>query len=150
MIEPAKPAPEPPNSSRPSARDSRLRYLAIPFLAVVFAEILVGNQLALAGGPYPVGYLAAHVALSILLIAFGAYLVIIAHGLHRALPSILSWLAFVSVVIATISGTVFLVGGGAQGALYGMEGFGGLALLVSILLIVWGSVPVPAGRALAA
>ena len=57
-----------------STRDSSLRYHAVPFLVLVLAEILVGNQLALAGSPYPVGYLAAHIGLSVLLIALGAYL----------------------------------------------------------------------------
>ncbi len=134
---------DPPNTGSVPTRDSRLRYHAIPFLVLVLAEILVGNELALAGSPYPVGYLAAHIGLSILLILLGAYLVIISYRLHRPPAWILSGLCFVSVVIATLSGTDFLIGGGAQGTLYAMEGFGGLALLGSIILVIVGSFPVP-------
>jgi hypothetical protein len=140
---PPDPRQDASSSRSPPTRDSRLRYHAIPFLVLVLAEILVGNQLALAGSPYPVGYLAAHIGLSILLIALGAYLVVIAYRLHRALAWIPSWLSLVSVVIATLSGTDFLVGSGAQSALYAMEGFGGLALLGAILLVILGSFTVP-------
>jgi len=126
-----------------STRDSSLRYHAVPFLVLVLAEILVGNQLALAGSPYPVGYLAAHIGLSVLLIALGTYLVLLAHRLHRARAWIPSWLCLVSVVLATVSGTDFLWGSGAQSTLYAMEGFGGLALLGSFLLIIFGSFPLP-------
>jgi|SRR5580698_9144322 hypothetical protein len=129
------------NSGSAPGRDSRLRYHAVPFLVLVLAEILVGNQLALSGSPYPVGYLAAHVGLSIVLIALGAYLVAIAYRLHRSLAWVLSGLCFVSVVVATLSGTDFLLGSGAQSSLYAMEGFGGLALLGSLLLIILGSFP---------
>jgi hypothetical protein len=131
------------SSGIPPARDSRLRYHAVPFLILVLAEILVGNQLALAGTPYPVGYLAAHIGISTLLIALGAYLVVIGYPLHRARAWAPALLGFVSVVVATLSGTDFLVGGGAQGALYAMEGFGGLALLAALVLVILGSFPVP-------
>jgi len=138
---PGNPSPNPVVSTSPPARDTRLRYRAVPFLVLVLAEILVGNQLAVVSSPYPVGYLAAHVGLSIALIVWGGYLVVTAYQMRRVLARVLSGLCFGPVVIATLSGTVFLLGGGSQAALYAMEGFGGLAFLGSILLILWGSFP---------
>jgi hypothetical protein len=137
----AAPSPANPNPSPP--RDARLRYHAIPFLILVLAEIFVGTQLANAGSPYPSGYLDAHVGLSVLMIALGAYLVAIAYPMHLPRAWFPSWLSFVSVVIASASGTKFLVSGGPQVALYSMEGFGALALLSSILLVVFGTFPAP-------
>ena len=54
----------------------------------------------------------------------------------------LAGITFIAALGATISGTVFLLGGQSNGALYGMEGLGGLALLGALLMIIFGSVKV--------
>lgn len=129
----------------PAPRDRRLRVRAIPILVLVFAEILVGNELALAGSPYPVGWLAAHVVLALLLIGFTGHALRIAVRLPSTPARVAAGLTFLSALGATIAGTVFLVAGQANSALYAMEGLAGIAILADLLLLVWGSVAVPSG-----
>jgi hypothetical protein len=101
-------------------------------------EILVGNQLAEVGSPYPVGYLAAHVVLSVVLIAFTGHALMFAFRRPRTALRVSAAVTFVTTLGATLSGTVFLLAGQSPSALTGMEALGVIALLGSILLIVWG------------
>jgi hypothetical protein len=125
-------------------RDTRIRLGAAAILVLLLAELLLGNQLAVVGSPYPVGYLAAHVVLSILLIGLTAHVLVRSSRLPSRPAKAIAGLTFLSAVGATIGGTVFLLGGGSSIALYAMEGLGGLAVLGAILLIVLGSVEIPA------
>ncbi len=127
----------------PLGRDTSIRIRAVAIFVLLLAELLLGNQLAVVGTPYPVGYLATHIVLSILLIGLAAHVVVRSTRLPSGPAKAVAWLTFVSTLGATIGGTVFLVAGGSSIALYAMEGLGALAVLGAVLLIVWGSVRIP-------
>jgi hypothetical protein len=134
-----------PTTPGPAPSRSRLRWLGVGLLVLVLAEILVGNQLAVVGSPYPVGYLALHVILALLLVGLAVHAVRRALREGRGAAQASAALALVSVVGAGISGAVFLYAGQNNGALYGMEGLGGLAFLAAINLLVFGGArPAPA------
>jgi len=107
-------------------------------LVLVLVEILVGNQLALAGSPYPLAYLAGHIALAVIVSGFAAHVLLRAVRRRHAPVRAAAAITFVAAVGATLGGTWFLVGGMTNPALYAMEGLGGLALLGALLVIVWG------------
>lgn len=127
----------------PPTHDTRIRTGAVAILVLLLAELLLGDLLAMVGSPYPVGYLAAHIALSILLVGLVAHVLVRSTRTPSRPARLAAGLTFVSTLGATLGGTVFLLGGGADAALYAMEGLGGIALLGAILLIVWGSVEIP-------
>ena len=137
------PSPPPANSALSPTRDSTLRVRAVPTLVLLLAETLVGNELAVVGSPYPLGYLAAHVVLSLLLVGFTAHIFLRSLRLPSAAARVAGGVTFLSTLGATISGSVFLWGGGSQFAVDGMEGLAGLAILGAILLLVFGSVVTP-------
>jgi hypothetical protein len=136
-------SPAAPVTSTPSTRNSSLRYRAIGIFVLLILEILLGNQLAVVGSPYPWPYLAAHIVLSLLLLGFTAHVLLASVRLGGGVAARASaGLTFLSALLATVGGTAFLYAGGSQWALYLMEGFGVFGLLAAILLMVWGSVPV--------
>ena len=135
----ANPSP-PVATDEATARNTTLRVRAIPIFVLLLGEILLGNQLAEVGSPYPVGYLAAHVVLSVLLVGFTAHVFLAALRLPKAAAKYAAAITFLSTLGATLAGTVFLLGGGSTPSLYAMEGLGGVALIAAILLMVWGSV----------
>ncbi len=136
-------APPPATPVPPAPRNSNLRYRGVLLFVFVLVEILIGNQLALSNGPpYPIVYLVLHVLVAIGLVLGSGYALMIALRLPSRAAQGVAALTFVAALGATISGTVFLYGGQSNSALLGMEGFGGLALLGALLLIVFGSVPI--------
>jgi hypothetical protein len=126
-----------PRGRAPVARVS-LRVLAVVIVVLLIGEILLGNQLALAGSPYPFGYLAAHVVLAVLLVGATAGLNNLSFRQPRWIARISAVVTFVASVGAAFAGTAFLYAGQGSPALDTMEALGGVALLGSILLIVWG------------
>lgn len=133
-----------PSVAALSSKDRSLRARAVPIFLLVIGEILVGNELAEAGSPYPLGYLAAHIALAIVLVAFSVHVLIRAVRLPSMPARAAAGVTFVSALGAALGGTVYLFAGSSAYALDAMEAFGGVALLGSVLLILWGSVSVPA------
>lgn len=129
-----------PSTPEPSSIHPSLRIRAIPILLVVIAEILIGNQLAVAGSPYPLIWLIAHIAVGLLLVAMTGHTMGKAlRRSHKMSAKGASALTFFGALGAVLSGFAFLFGGQSNGALLGMEVLGGLALLGSILLLVFGS-----------
>jgi cation transport ATPase len=131
----------------PADRRPSLRVRAVALFVLLLIEILLGNQLATVGTPYPIGYLAAHIVLGILLIGFSGNLLVSALRAGRAATTSVAALTCLATIAAVISGFVFLLGSQSSASLLGMEAFGGIALLGSILLIVFGGAPSPAGVA---
>jgi hypothetical protein len=129
----------PPPTRFDGLPQNALRVRAAVLLVLVILELLVGNQLALAGSPYPVPYLAGHVVLAILLVGLAAHSTILARRRAGAVAQVSGLLALLGSAGAGIAGTIFLWGGQANGALWGMEGLGVIALLGAILLLVFGS-----------
>jgi len=129
-------------SSAPATRNSTLRWLGVAIFALLITESAVGGPLVSSGSPYPAGYLWAHIGLA-------AFLVLITGAALAISIRLPSWrargsagLTFLLTLGAVISGSWFLVVGVSNGALEGMEGFATGAILISILLIVWGAVKV--------
>jgi hypothetical protein len=110
-------------------------------IVLLIGEILIGTQLAMAGSPYPVGYLAAHVVVAVLLVGVTTGVNVLAYRQPRWPVRISATVTFIAAVGATFSGAIFLDVGQSSSALYAMEVLGGVALLGSILLIVWGGRP---------
>ncbi len=131
-------------SPAPPARNSKVRLLGLPILVLVGVEIYLGNALAIAGSPYPSNLLDAHIGAAALLILFSAAAVAVAWRLPRRLLRAASAVTFLAAVGATASGSIFLWHGQANAALDGMEGCAGIVLLGALILLIWGSVAVPA------
>ena len=124
-------------------RDTAIRMRAIPMLVLLIVEGVLGGQLAIVGSPYPIGYLAAHIVLAILLVGFTAHAVRRALRLPKASLKVAATITFLTTLGATLAGTVFLLGGGAMSAFDAMEALFGVALIGAILLLVLGSVVIP-------
>lgn len=124
------------------ARHSTVRLLAIPLLVLVGAEIYLGNELALAGSPYPSGLVDAHVTTAALLIVLSAAALAVAWRLPRLFLRAAAAVTFLGAVGATASGSIFLWHGQSNGALAGMEAGAGVVVLGVIILLIWGSVVV--------
>jgi hypothetical protein len=138
-------APGPPVPPAARAR-STLRLHGAVILVLLLVEVLVGNLLAMAGSPYPKLTLYAHVGLAVLLVLVTAGAVGVATRRGSRRQAALAALTFAATFGAAVGGVLFLDGGGAAAALDAMEGLAGLALLGSVLLIVWGSLAAsPAG-----
>ena len=122
--------------TRPSGPSLRVRGAVI--FALVLADILLGNHLAEAGSPYPLGYLAAHIGVTVAVLAFSGHAVLASRRSVGWAPSASALLTLLASLGATFAGAAFLLEAGARGPLLGMEGFGVLAFLGTIMLIVFG------------
>jgi len=120
-----------------------LRIHGLVLFVLLIAELLLGNQLAVIGSPYPIGWIAAHVGLALVTIAFSVLAFLVSLPSARVAARASSLVTSLATIGATVSGTLFLYAGGSRGSLIGMEALGGIALLGSILLIVWGSSATP-------
>jgi hypothetical protein len=124
-------------------RDRSLRWRGVGLLVLVTIETLVGNELALAGSPYPWSWLAVHIVVGLLLIGFAGHTARMAFRRPRTVARVSATLAALGSLGAFVSGLLFLFAGQSNGALYGMEGLAGLVFLAAVLLIVFGSVAPP-------
>ena len=120
----------------PPGASLRLRGSALFVLLVV--EVLLGSELANLGSPYPISLLAAHILIGLALIGFSGYTLLVATRGFRAAARGSAVLTCLATVAAVVAGFVFLFGGQTAGAELSMEGFGVLALLGALLLIVFG------------
>jgi len=134
----AAPTPSAPAPANPP--DRRLRWLGILTLILTVAVSTVGGSLALEGSTYSISYLGGHVGLAVVLILVSAWAVVLSRRLSSRPARIAAHMVLGSAILAFVAGIVFLEAGQSNGALYAMEGFAGLAVLASLLLIVWGSV----------
>jgi len=134
----SNPAPTPAPVAWAAPRGPSVRIRGVALFVLLIVEILLGNQLAVVGSPYPVGYLAAHIGLGLVLIGFSGYSLWVAARIGRGSATASAALTCLTTVGAVISGFVFLFGNQSNGALLGMEAFGGVALLGAILMVVFG------------
>jgi len=126
------------------ARDQALRLLAIGILVVLIGEVLIGNTLA--GGPWTTPLLALHIGVAFLLVILTGLALLLSFRSRGTKNKVTAAVVFLTALGATISGTIFLTAGQNVRALDAMEGLPVLTLIGAILLIVWGSVVVPAAR----
>ena len=130
-----------PLTRQPPARNSTLRWLALPILAVWGVEIYLGNSLALESGPYATNVLTAHEGVGLLLIVFSAAALAWAVRLRNPRGIVAAVFCFLPSVGAEISGAVFIWGGQDPTPLHLMEGLAVVVLIGILLLLAWGSVP---------
>jgi hypothetical protein len=134
------PAPSNVAPAAPQKKSQSLRVHAVVLLVLVIIESAVGGSLALEGSTYSLGYLGGHIGLAVLLVLLSAWVLVLARRVAAPLAQIAAGITLLACIGATIAGTVFLTAGQSNGALDAMEGFAGVAVLTSLILIVVGSV----------
>ncbi|MGI0071582.1 MAG: hypothetical protein ACRECT_05905 [Thermoplasmata archaeon] len=122
--------------------DSTLRRRAIPLLVGLIVEALVGSLLSNTN-PYNLAYLGTHIGLALLIVVFSGYALILSLRRSKASARAAAGLTFITTLGATVSGTVFLLGGSSPIALDAMQALAVVAILGAILLMVFGAVPSP-------
>lgn len=133
---------EPPSPSAPAPKVSEqrgtpLRYWGLLIFVFFLLTSAVGGSLALESS-YLVVTLASHIGLALATLALAGFAASTLGRSYRTVPRASAALAALSALGATIAGTVFLLGGQSTAALYAMEGFAGLGLLSSLLMILFG------------
>jgi hypothetical protein len=135
-------------SSSTAAADGRsLRVWGVVVLVLFLLTSAVGGSLALESSYLP-ATLASHIGLALITLGIAGYATSFVGRAYRAVPRASAGIAALSALGATIAGTIFLLGGESNSALYAMEGFAGLGILAAIVMIVVGGASgkrVPAG-----
>ncbi len=114
-----------------------LRTLGVLVLLLFLLTSAVGGSLALESS-YLALTLASHIGLALVTLAIAGYATSRVGRHYRTLPRAFSGLAAFSALGATIAGTVFLLGGRPDAALYGMEGLAILGIVSALVMIVAG------------
>jgi hypothetical protein len=120
-----------------SAKGISLRGWGVILLVMFLLTSAVGGSLALESS-YVLATLVSHIGLALITLGLSGYGAAVLGRKYKALPQAFAGLAALSALIATIAGTIFYFGGQSNPALYAMEGFAGLGILASLLLIVFG------------
>ncbi len=131
----ATPSSASPTSS-PAVR-ATLRFWGVLVLVFFVLTSAIGGSLAMESS-YLIVTLASHIGLALVTLGLAAYATSFVGRTYQTLPRAASGLAALSALAATISGTVFLLGGQSNAALYAMESFAGLGILAGLLMIVFG------------
>ncbi len=126
-------SPRPPKSTTWAS----LRVWGVLLLVMFLLTSAVGGSLALESS-YLLVTLASHIGLAVVTLGLAGYGGAILGRRYKPLPRAFVGLAALSALVATIAGTIFYLGGQSNMALYAMEGFAGLGILASLLLIVFG------------
>jgi hypothetical protein len=102
----------------------------------------VGGSLALESS-YLLVTLASHIGLAVVTLGVAGYATSFVGRNYRALPRATAGIAALSALGATIAGTIFLLDGQSNSALYAMEGLAVIGTLAAIVMIVVGG---PSGK----
>ncbi len=137
---PASPAPA-PSANLPSDGLS-LRVWGVVLLVMFLLTSTVGGSLA-SESRYVAATLASHIGLALVTVGIGGYATSVVGRRYRVLPRVLTGVTALAALGATIAGSIFLLGGQSDPALYAMEGLAGLGILASLLMIVFGG---PSGK----
>ena len=132
----------PPTPPGATARRLSLRMLAIPLFILIIIESLIGSELAFES-TYATWVLALHIVVALMLIGLSGRALWVALGYPTSAPRIVAGLNLAASVGATAAGTAFLLGNQNPDALAAMEGFAGLIVLCSLIVLAWGSPPAP-------
>jgi hypothetical protein len=114
-----------------------LRAWGVLLLVMFLLTSAVGGSLA-SESSYVLATLASHIGLALVTLGLAAYGGAVVGRPYKALPRAWMGLAALSALVATIAGTLFYLGGQTNATLYLMEGFAGLGILASLLMIVFG------------
>ena len=129
-------APRAPGTT-PTTPGHLLRLWGVVVLVLFLVTSVIGGSLAGENSYLPVA-LAGHIGLAVVTLAVAGYATSVVGRRYRALPRASAGIAALAALGATIAGTIFLVGGQSNPALYAMEGFAGLGIVAAILMIVFG------------
>jgi hypothetical protein len=122
-------------TSTPLART--LRMWGVLVFVFFLLTSSVGGSLALESS-YLLVTLASHIGLALVTLGIAGYAASTVGPSYKPLPRTAARLGALSALVAVIAGTVFLLGGQSNAALYAMEGFAGLGLLAGLLMIAFG------------
>jgi hypothetical protein len=136
-----QPTPAIPPSTGVTAGPS-LRFWGVLVFVMFLLTSAIGGSLAMESS-YLVVTLTSHIGLALVTLGIAGYATSFVGRSYRALPRAFAGIAAISALGATLAGTVFLLGGGSNSALYAMEGFAGLGILAAIVMIVVGG---PSGK----
>jgi hypothetical protein len=120
-----------------SSSGMSLRVWGVILLVLFLVTSTVGGSLALESS-YVLTTLVGHVGLALLTLGVAGYVASTLGRRYKTVPRAFAGLAALSALIATIAGTVFYYGGQGNPALFAMEGFAGVGILASLVLIVVG------------
>lgn len=140
MVTPTSPASADPQKAVISAPS--LRILGLLVLVMFLITSTVGGSLALESSYLPLA-LAGHIGLALVTLGLAGYAASYVGRFYRTLPRAFAAIGALAALGATIAGTVFLLGGQPDGALYAMEGFAGLGIVAGLVMIVAGG---PSGK----
>lgn len=130
------PAPAAPASTAPTPGPS-LRIWGVLVLVLFLVTSTVGGSLALESSYLPLT-LASHIGLALVTLALAGYATSRVGRFYRTVPRLFAAVAALSALAATAAGTVFLMDGQPNGALYAMEGFAGLGIVAALVMVVAG------------
>jgi hypothetical protein len=128
---------------RSATADRRLRIFAIPILIATVVEGILGS--ALFSESLTVWNALPHIILALVMVEMTAHAFVISLRLRGLRHKVAAALAMVSTLGATISGAIFLFAGESPAALESMEVTTGLLVVGTLLLLLWGSVPLTFG-----
>lgn len=134
-------APTSPRSAGATAGPS-LRFWGVLTLVMFLLSSAVGGSLALESSYLSVT-LASHIGLALVTLGIAGYAASFVGRYYRPPARASAGLAALTALGATIAGTVFLLDGQSNSALYAMEGFAVVGILASIVMVVVGE---PSGR----
>ena len=151
VVPQANPGPKTmPEPSPPSANDQKvpassglsLRIWGILVLVMFLLTSTVGGSLALESSYLPLT-LASHIGLALVTVGIAGYVTSFVGRSYRATQRAAAGVAAVAALGATVAGTIFLVGGQSDGALYAMEGLAGLGIIAALVMVAIGG---PSGK----
>jgi hypothetical protein len=116
---------------------SSLRYWGVLVFVLFFLTSAVGGSLALESS-YVLVTLASHIGLALVTLLAAGYATSFVGRYYRAAPRASAGLAALAALGATIAGTIFLVGGQSNSALFAMEGLAAVGILASIMMVIFG------------
>ncbi len=114
-----------------------LRRWGILVLVLFLLTVAVGGSLALESSYLPIT-LASHIGLALVTLGAAVYGAAVLARPYRTAAKASIGLAALSALGATIAGTLFLLAGQSNAALYAMEGWAVLGIVGSILAILFG------------
>jgi hypothetical protein len=114
-----------------------MRSWGVLVLVMFVLTSAVGGSLA-SESSYLAVTLASHIGLALVTLGIAGYATSFVGRRYRAAPRASAGVAALSALGATIAGTVFLLYGQGDPALYAMEGFAGLGILAALVMIVLG------------
>lgn len=139
-------AAENTGSRNPSGTDTTggrsLRSWGVLVLAMFLLTSAVGGSLA-SESSYLAVTLASHIGLALVTLGIAGYATSFVGRSYRALPRASAGVAALAALGATIAGTIFLLDGQGNPALYAMEGLAVVGIVASLAMIVVGG---PAGK----